>query len=522
MEYPQLRARLNEPARRYVSDLPDVYAEAARYISRYGGPLCWEPVPALAQDYRGKRRPCVRRFSWADMNRPHHALAMLVLLKMILPALPEGWSDLLLEHGAFTGMDQYGEDASRFAAYGDPQFQVEDAIRAIRDVAAGTRSAQSSTPLAERSESLADLGNLAIELAQDDLAEVLWRTADALAYLVPNRSPHYDPFSQVQEAALVWEQPEDFQAYSPRIWTAVETTWIGRLLDRWPVRGGFTGQFEGIPENSPPVPTGGRTAGCGSGPRRCNSLYFADPADAQAAAGMFGNVPHVVQPGPGGRVQAELFVAPGHADDYVRVRDTLADRGVDVSWPRCDVDCPPGLPGTTGSRGSRASKIKAAGVAVMAADTGRVLMLQRGLEDDDPAAGTWEFPGGCLEDYEQPLEAAVREWQEETGQYLPRGQMLPGWQSSNGRYEAFVYVIPSEREVDVHGERADVTNPDDPDGDLVEALAWWNPAHMKKNPALRQELAKDLDQALKSLRHAAKKTAVNVHPSVTVGGRTLH
>lgn len=61
------------------------------------------------------------------------------------------------------------------------------------------------------------------------------------------------------------------------------------------------------------------------------------------------------------------------------------------------------------TRGS-GSGVKAAGLAVLAADTGRVLMLQRALDEDDLAGGTWECPGGKLDPGETPLEAAKREW----------------------------------------------------------------------------------------------------------------
>lgn len=40
---------------------------------------------------------------------------------------------------------------------------------------------------------------------------------------------------------------------------------------------------------------------------------------------------------------------------------------------------------------------KAAGVALHAADTGRVLFLQRALIDGEPAGGLWELPGGTLD-----------------------------------------------------------------------------------------------------------------------------
>lgn len=147
--------------------------------------------------------------------------------------------------------------------------------------------------------------------------------------------------------------------------------------------------------------------------------------------------------------------------------------------------------------------VGAAGVAVVAADTGRVLMLQRALSDDDPAAGTWEFPGGCVEGDESPSDAAIREWQEETGLTLPEGHRTGTWTSSNGVYVGFVHVVPSEDDVPLFDGRDDVTNPDDPDGDSIESLAWWNPTQMIDNPALRQELLSDLDLVLDALGASA-------------------
>jgi 8-oxo-dGTP pyrophosphatase MutT (NUDIX family) len=180
----------------------------------------------------------------------------------------------------------------------------------------------------------------------------------------------------------------------------------------------------------------------------------------------------------------------------------------------------------------------AAGLAVQAADTGRVLMLQRtpnpavctcgtpiawdevdgwqhvdgsvshgngtsvsdrvGTEHD-PAAGTWEFPGGTLEPGETPEQAARREWQEETGCHLPDGQTVSGWESPDGVYRGFVLLVPSEDAVPIFEGRDRVTNPDDPDGDQIEALAWWAPGQLPDNPAVRPELRADIDTVLGAL-----------------------
>ena len=144
----------------------------------------------------------------------------------------------------------------------------------------------------------------------------------------------------------------------------------------------------------------------------------------------------------------------------------------------------------------------AAGIAVRAADTGRILMLQRAFEEDDPAGGHWEFPGGRLEDGESAFDAARREWEEEVHLKLPDGDLTGIWNASNGRYRGFVLTVPDEDAVDILGPRDDVDNPDDEDGDLVEALAWWEPAQLKDNPAVREELAGDVKRVRRALKSA--------------------
>jgi 8-oxo-dGTP pyrophosphatase MutT (NUDIX family) len=145
-----------------------------------------------------------------------------------------------------------------------------------------------------------------------------------------------------------------------------------------------------------------------------------------------------------------------------------------------------------------AGQLVAAGLAVVAADTGRVLMLQRALDETDPAAGCWEFPGGCIEDGEDPNRAARREWSEETGldtPYADGGDPTPDWTSPNGVYAGYIQVVLAEADVPIF-DRAEGSNPDDPDGDSFEAIAWWDPAHLAGNPAIRPELADALDRVL--------------------------
>lgn len=143
--------------------------------------------------------------------------------------------------------------------------------------------------------------------------------------------------------------------------------------------------------------------------------------------------------------------------------------------------------------------VVAAGLAVRAADTGRVLMLQRALDDTDPAAGMWEFPGGHREGDEAALEAAYREWSEETGLELPAGHISADWTSPDGIYRCFVYEIGAESELSIGDGRDGST---DPDGDYLEALAWWDPAQLPGNPAVRRELAADMAQVTSALNAA--------------------
>jgi SPP1 gp7 family putative phage head morphogenesis protein len=155
-----------------------------------------------------------------------------------------------------------------------------------------------------------------------------------------------------------------------------------------------------------------------------------------------------------------------------------------------------------------AGQVAVAGLAVRAADTGRVLMLQRGLDPADPAAGAYEFPGGHVEGEETPEQAAVREWLEETGLALPAGQWSGTWTSTNGVYQGCVFTVPCEDGLDIF-DRDFLTNPDDPDGDQVQALAWWDPAQLPGNPAVRTELAADMDAVLQALTPAEVAKSVD-------------
>ena len=127
--------------------------------------------------------------------------------------------------------------------------------------------------------------------------------------------------------------------------------------------------------------------------------------------------------------------------------------------------------------------VTVAGAAVKASDTGRVLMIQRYLDPDDPAAGRWEFPGGHLDPDETPQAAAIREWEEETGLDFPADAKLSAtWVTPDGNYAGHVFKVPTESAIPINTG----------DGEDGETLAWFDPAHLDGFPALRQELAQDL------------------------------
>jgi 8-oxo-dGTP pyrophosphatase MutT (NUDIX family) len=164
-----------------------------------------------------------------------------------------------------------------------------------------------------------------------------------------------------------------------------------------------------------------------------------------------------------------------------------------------------------------AGQLVAAGLCVQADDTGRVLMLQRAFDPDDPASGMWEFPGGHIEDGESAFSAAVREWQEETGCLLPAVAVADAyatsatWAASNGVYCGYVLRLPSEGDIPIL-QRGACTNPDDPDGDYVEAIAWWPPNLLDGNPALRSELAADLPLVMGALAPKLQVVKADVVP----------
>ena len=66
----------------------------------------------------------------------------------------------------------------------------------------------------------------------------------------------------------------------------------------------------------------------------------------------------------------------------------------------------------------------------------------------------------------------------------PPLKIIGRWVCANG-YEGFLGLCKSESDIDIHSR--EVVNPDDPDSDNAEAVAWFYPADLASMPGVRQE-----------------------------------
>lgn len=153
------------------------------------------------------------------------------------------------------------------------------------------------------------------------------------------------------------------------------------------------------------------------------------------------------------------------------------------------------------------------GVAVKAVDSGRVLLTQRTPfeGDDEEVFGRWEFPGGGLEDGEDALEAAMREFREETGLEFPEPYRIAGGLKS-GNYLLVVVQVPSEAWT-VSAELLDFE---------VMGLGWFHPDQVEGTDLIRKEmentqwdLIREARRVVGSHYHVTTRTAV---PSIMQHG----
>lgn len=197
-------------------------------------------------------------------------------------------------------------------------------------------------------------------------------------------------------------------------------------------------------------------------------------------------------------VEADADEAAEELDPNAPGSPGCVTQAEDGSWTPADCEAPGAVPANATGDGPADTATLAvtdtdapaapthAGLVIKALDTGRILLIQRALDPEDPAAGMWEFPGGSIEGTETPQEAAYREFEEETGVTPPPDMdVTPGWTSSNGIYTTTIGTVPVEADVAINPETRD-----NPDGH-AETVAWWNPDELPEMNALRPEVAQD-------------------------------
>lgn len=167
----------------------------------------------------------------------------------------------------------------------------------------------------------------------------------------------------------------------------------------------------------------------------------------------------------------------------------------------------------SGYKRAASPSIIAAGLCILAEDTGRVLMLQRSFKETDAAAGKWEFPGGHLNDGESPLEGARREFEEEVGHRLPAVVSVRA-DYVDGIYQLFVATVPDETAIKIN--RPLDRRVRNPDGDEVETVAWWQPKDMENNKSIRAELARVVSSKLKWAIRLAKLRARRMEKTASI------
>lgn len=143
-----------------------------------------------------------------------------------------------------------------------------------------------------------------------------------------------------------------------------------------------------------------------------------------------------------------------------------------------------------------------AGLIVKAVDSGRVLMTQRSPYhgDDEETKGTWEFPGGSIDEGETPLQAALREFGEETGLTLPEGYQIEGSTGSDdGTYLSIVVLVPNE---------AWTVNADLLPMETM-GIGWFHPDHVEETPITRPEVD---DTDWDSVKEASKEAMFEPRP----------
>ena len=98
---------------------------------------------------------------------------------------------------------------------------------------------------------------------------------------------------------------------------------------------------------------------------------------------------------------------------------------------------------------------------------GKVFLIQRSL-DDDFEAGTFAFPGGKIEEGENPEFAAIRELSEETGLTASSAELIEAIPNDNGSISHYFFITVPEIELEL-------------DSDEVAGAGWYDINQLPEN-----------------------------------------
>lgn len=220
--------------------LVHVAPEAARYREQYGADLCWVESAV----------PCIRAAVVVDADRLPYALqaaAMLTLLEMVLPVLYYGdpqWEERLVEQGLRDVETPGGLPLGhQMLEEGPPSAHVEEVLAHLRRAAAATTTTVPGGGdlrpglLNDYFTAMGELAHGPYPAWRPGVDRVFDIIATVLYSMYPNEPHTGELTAWAREVLLPGVTSDD--AYRD-----TETVWIGRFLDRVPVREGVNAPQE--------------------------------------------------------------------------------------------------------------------------------------------------------------------------------------------------------------------------------------------------------------------------------------